>query len=71
MTDTCPRDALGFCLVALVIFCEQPCRYGDMTRRDKLAIVERARQRHLRTLGSVSAPGDDDFGPASKVPDNE
>ena len=53
MADTCPRDWMGFCLVALARFCGQRCRHEGKTLRDKLAIIERARQKRLRTLGSI------------------
>ena len=53
MADTCPRDWMGFCLVAVVSFCGEQCQHQGKTLRDKLAIVERARQKRLRALASV------------------
>lgn len=53
MYDTCPRDWMGFCVVALSGACDSSrghCQHESKTRRDKLAIIERARQKRLKAI---------------------
>lgn len=54
MTDTCPRDWMGFCLVAMAGACfldMTECRHEGKTLRDKLRIIERRRQKLLKAAG--------------------